>query len=234
MVLLEELDDPAARLWYAAKASENGWSRKLLQAQIASDLRAVRRLVGVVVGVPIGLSPACPEAVGDAARACWSSAAIAWLSIGSPGLGGSTAPATSTSSARPLAPSLPGRSRAIDCTASLSGAAPISTSDRPGPEGMSSWRAQRRGPGRQGPTRSPALATLARMKHPGEPACTTAPSARAARADVRDPLANPSAVLAARRRPMSERLELALSWNALAAELRAGLLTATGRGQPNL
>jgi predicted nuclease of restriction endonuclease-like (RecB) superfamily len=39
MVLLDKLDDPAARLWYAAKASENGWSRKLLQAQIASDLR---------------------------------------------------------------------------------------------------------------------------------------------------------------------------------------------------
>lgn len=41
---------------------------------------------------------------------------------------------------------------------------------------------------------------------------------------VRDPLAYPEAVLAARRRPMSERLELALSWNALAAELRLGLL----------
>jgi hypothetical protein len=43
---------------------------------------------------------------------------------------------------------------------------------------------------------------------------------------VRDPLAAPDAVLAARRRPMSECLELALSWNAAAAELRAGLLAA--------
>jgi hypothetical protein len=43
---------------------------------------------------------------------------------------------------------------------------------------------------------------------------------------VRDPLAAVDAVLAARRRPMSERLELALSWNALAAQLRAGLLAA--------
>jgi hypothetical protein len=43
---------------------------------------------------------------------------------------------------------------------------------------------------------------------------------------VRDPLAAPDAVLAARQRPMSERLELALSWNAVAAELRAGLLAA--------
>lgn len=40
---------------------------------------------------------------------------------------------------------------------------------------------------------------------------------------VREPLANRAAVLAARERPMSERLELALSWNAVAAELRAGL-----------
>jgi hypothetical protein len=43
---------------------------------------------------------------------------------------------------------------------------------------------------------------------------------------VRDPLSSNGAVLAARRRPMSERLELALSWNAVAAELRAGLLAA--------
>ncbi len=42
--------------------------------------------------------------------------------------------------------------------------------------------------------------------------------------DVRDPLLNLDAVLAARRRPMSERLELALSWNSAAAELRAGIL----------
>lgn len=46
---------------------------------------------------------------------------------------------------------------------------------------------------------------------------------------VRDPLATPEAVLAARRRPMAERLELALSWNALAAELRGGLAEVTGR-----
>lgn len=44
---------------------------------------------------------------------------------------------------------------------------------------------------------------------------------------VRDPLALPARTLAARRRSMSERLELALSWNAVAAELRAGLKAAT-------
>jgi hypothetical protein len=43
---------------------------------------------------------------------------------------------------------------------------------------------------------------------------------------VRDPLVPLETVLAARRRPMSERLELALSWNAVAAELRIGLLAA--------
>jgi len=48
-------------------------------------------------------------------------------------------------------------------------------------------------------------------------------------AAVRDPLDAADAVLAARRRPMSERLELALSWNALAAELQAGLLVASTR-----
>jgi hypothetical protein len=49
---------------------------------------------------------------------------------------------------------------------------------------------------------------------------------------VRDPLAAPETMLAARQRPMSERLELALSWNAVAAELRAGLLAVTGHPNP--
>jgi hypothetical protein len=48
-------------------------------------------------------------------------------------------------------------------------------------------------------------------------------------ATVRDPLADWSAVLEARRRPMSERLALALSWNKLASELRAGLAAAIER-----
>jgi hypothetical protein len=50
---------------------------------------------------------------------------------------------------------------------------------------------------------------------------------------VRDPLAVPEAVVDARRRPMSERLELALNWNAVASELRAGLAAITGRTKPN-
>jgi hypothetical protein len=40
---------------------------------------------------------------------------------------------------------------------------------------------------------------------------------------------NPGTLAAARRRSMSERLELALSWNAVASELQAGLAGATGR-----
>jgi hypothetical protein len=44
---------------------------------------------------------------------------------------------------------------------------------------------------------------------------------------VRDPLANPGAILAARRRSMAERLELAISWNKVASELRAGMIRAS-------
>jgi hypothetical protein len=46
---------------------------------------------------------------------------------------------------------------------------------------------------------------------------------------VRDPLASRAATLAAREHSMSERLELALSWNAVAAELRAGMKVAASR-----
>jgi hypothetical protein len=62
----------------------------------------------------------------------------------------------------------------------------------------------------------------------GSPRATPQPHTDA----VRDPLASFEAVLAARRRPMSERLELALSWNAVAYELRAGLATVAGRPKP--
>jgi hypothetical protein len=62
------------------------------------------------------------------------------------------------------------------------------------------------------------------MTSSGEPTPATDPLV----ADtVRDPFAVAETVLAARQRPMSERLELALSWNAVAAELRAGLDAAT-------
>jgi predicted nuclease of restriction endonuclease-like (RecB) superfamily len=38
-VLLTKLGERDARVWYAQKAIEQGWSRKVLEAQIASDLR---------------------------------------------------------------------------------------------------------------------------------------------------------------------------------------------------
>lgn len=44
---------------------------------------------------------------------------------------------------------------------------------------------------------------------------------------VRDPLADPSAVLAARRLTMAERFELAVNWNTLASELREGFVRVT-------
>jgi hypothetical protein len=45
--------------------------------------------------------------------------------------------------------------------------------------------------------------------------------------DAVDPLANLAQAKAALARPMSERLELAVSWNAMASELRAGLAATT-------
>jgi len=39
IALVTRLEDRDARIWYAESAVENGWSRKVLEAQIASDLR---------------------------------------------------------------------------------------------------------------------------------------------------------------------------------------------------
>jgi predicted nuclease of restriction endonuclease-like (RecB) superfamily len=39
IALVTRLEDRDARVWYAASAVENGWSRKVLEAQIATDLR---------------------------------------------------------------------------------------------------------------------------------------------------------------------------------------------------
>lgn len=46
---------------------------------------------------------------------------------------------------------------------------------------------------------------------------------------VRDPLADPAAVLAARQLTMAERFELAVNWNTLASELREGFISVTQR-----
>ena len=39
IALVTRLQDRDARVWYATRAIENGWSRKILEAQIATDLR---------------------------------------------------------------------------------------------------------------------------------------------------------------------------------------------------
>ena len=39
IALLTKLKDPEIRLWYATQAIENGWSRSVLEAQIATNLR---------------------------------------------------------------------------------------------------------------------------------------------------------------------------------------------------
>jgi predicted nuclease of restriction endonuclease-like (RecB) superfamily len=39
IALVTRLENRDARIWYAASAVENGWSRKVLEAQIATDLR---------------------------------------------------------------------------------------------------------------------------------------------------------------------------------------------------
>jgi hypothetical protein len=79
--------------------------------------------------------------------------------------------------------------------------------------------------GRASPSNLPALDA-----DPVASSKASAPSANPpVTGEVRDPLAVKQTVIAARRRPMSERLELALSWNAVAAELRAGLSVAIGQ-----
>jgi len=53
-----------------------------------------------------------------------------------------------------------------------------------------------------------------------------------AEATLRDPHEELDAVLESRRRPMTERLELALSWNLVASEFRAGLSEAKRNAVP--
>lgn len=74
--------------------------------------------------------------------------------------------------------------------------------------------------GRGGARYAPRVGSSARQPRPGG---ATDPVA------VRDPLAVPEAIVDARRRPISERLELALNWNTVASELRAGLAAAKRR-----
>jgi predicted nuclease of restriction endonuclease-like (RecB) superfamily len=64
--LLDKLDDSTSRLWYAAQALENGWSRNVLQAQIATDLR--RRQGGALTSFERTLPESDSELVRDAIK----------------------------------------------------------------------------------------------------------------------------------------------------------------------
>lgn len=64
--LLTKLKDPDARVWYARKAIEHGWSRPILEAQIATGLR--ERTGRGVSSFELALPPADSEMVRDAIK----------------------------------------------------------------------------------------------------------------------------------------------------------------------
>ena len=55
MALIEKLEHPEARLWYAQKTIENGWSRDILALQIESSLR--ERQGRAVTNFPVTMPP---------------------------------------------------------------------------------------------------------------------------------------------------------------------------------
>jgi predicted nuclease of restriction endonuclease-like (RecB) superfamily len=66
IALLTKLKDREIRLWYATQAIENGWSRNVLQAQIASDLR--RRQGNALTSFDHALPESDSELVRDAIK----------------------------------------------------------------------------------------------------------------------------------------------------------------------
>ncbi len=66
IALVTRLEDRDARVWYAANAVENGWSRKVLEAQIATDLRG--RQGGALTSFDHSLPDADSELVRDAIK----------------------------------------------------------------------------------------------------------------------------------------------------------------------
>jgi predicted nuclease of restriction endonuclease-like (RecB) superfamily len=66
IALLTKLKDREIRLWYATQAIENGWSRNVLQAQIATDLRGRRG--GALTSFDHALPEADSELVRDAIK----------------------------------------------------------------------------------------------------------------------------------------------------------------------
>lgn len=66
IVLITSLDSQDARLWYAHKAVENGWSRAVLEAQISTNLRG--REGRALTSFDSALPPADSELVRDAIK----------------------------------------------------------------------------------------------------------------------------------------------------------------------
>ena len=66
MVILDKLKNADDRTWYARQAVENGWSRKVLQAQIATDLRG--RQGGALTSFEQTLPASDSELVRDAIK----------------------------------------------------------------------------------------------------------------------------------------------------------------------
>jgi predicted nuclease of restriction endonuclease-like (RecB) superfamily len=66
LTLLEKLEDRDSRDWYAGQAVENGWSRKVLRAQIATDLRG--RQGGALTSFDRALPSPDSELVRDAIK----------------------------------------------------------------------------------------------------------------------------------------------------------------------
>jgi predicted nuclease of restriction endonuclease-like (RecB) superfamily len=66
IALLTKLKDREGRLWYAAKTARHGWSRKVLEAQIATDLRG--RQGGALTSFDHALPDPDSELVRDAIK----------------------------------------------------------------------------------------------------------------------------------------------------------------------
>ena len=67
LILIEQLKDPATRLWYARKALEHGWSRAVLAVQIESRLheRSGKAITNFERTLPPAQSDLAREALKD-------------------------------------------------------------------------------------------------------------------------------------------------------------------------
>ena len=71
IALLEKLDDPDLRLWYAAQAAGQGWSRNVLALQI--DTRLHDRVGKAVTNFALTMRPRTPTSPSKPSRTLTSS-----------------------------------------------------------------------------------------------------------------------------------------------------------------